>query len=95
VLATNVEARRRLATVFGGARGLALWGAVFADVAVGSIDPLSSTSDRTFFADVGPGISLRGRVFDRELNLRLDVPIYTDGRGRGAPSVLLAFNDLW
>jgi hypothetical protein len=96
VLATNVEARRRLATLFGGARGLALWGAVFGDVATGSIDDQTSFDNgRTFFADVGPAVSLRGRFFDRDLQIRLDVPLYIHGRGRAAPSVLLAFNDLW
>jgi hypothetical protein len=95
VLATNVEARRRLTNTVGGPRGLALWGAIFADVAVGSVDSLSLESRRRFFADVGPGASLRGRLFDRDLQIRLDVPLYAHGRGRGAPSVFVAFNDLW
>ncbi|MDQ3997359.1 MAG: hypothetical protein M3303_10120, partial [Gemmatimonadota bacterium] len=95
VVATNVEARRRITTVFGGDRGLALWGAVFADVAVGSVDRLSLDTDRTFFADAGPGVSLRGRLFDRDLQIRLDVPLYAQGRGRGAPSVFVSLDDLW
>ena len=94
VVAANVEARRRLTRPFGGPRGLAVWGAVFADVATGSLDP-RTPDDQTFFADAGPGVSVRGRLFDRDVQIRLDLALYTHGRSRGAPSVFLAFNDLW
>jgi hypothetical protein len=95
VVAANVEARRRLTAPFGGPRGLALWGALFADVASGSLDRRAPGDAQEFFADLGPGVSLRGRLFDRDVQIRLDVALYAYGRSRGAPSVFMAFNDLW
>ncbi|MFN2564523.1 MAG: M1 family metallopeptidase [Gemmatimonadaceae bacterium] len=92
VLATNVEARRQLVGPFGGARGLSLWAAAFADVAIGRVD---GAANQTFFADLGPGVSLRGRLYDRDVQIRVDLPLYTYQRGREAASVFLTFNDLW
>jgi hypothetical protein len=90
VVATNVEARRRLLGPLGPARGLSLWGGAFADVGVGTID-----DDRRFLFDAGPAVSLRGRFYDREIQVRVDVVLYAHERGRSAPSVVVAFNDLW
>jgi hypothetical protein len=95
VVATNLEARRRLTRPFGGARGIAVWGGAFADLAAGSMDADLIDSGQTFFADVGPGISLRGRFYDRDVVLRLDLPLYGYQVRRSAPSVLVTFNDLW
>jgi hypothetical protein len=96
VVATNLEARRRLLRPAGPARHLSLWGVAFADVASGSIDPRISVDDgRTFFADAGPGLLLFGRFYDRDVRARLDIPLFAQGRGRSAPSVVLSFNDLW
>jgi hypothetical protein len=95
VVATNLEARRRLTRPFGGGRGLALWGGVFADLAVGSMDADLVDTGQTFFADVGPGISLRGRLYDRDVVLRVDLPVYGYQVRRTAPSLLVTFNDLW
>ena len=95
VVATNLEARRRLTRPFGSARGIAVWGSAFADLAAGSVDADLIGSGQTFFADVGPGISLRGRFYDRDVVLRLDLPLYGYQVRRSAPSLLVTFNDLW
>jgi hypothetical protein len=95
VVATNVEARRRLLGPFGGARGVSLWGAAFADVGVGRLASPAPGDGQTVFADFGPGLSLRGRFYDRDVQLRVDLALYAYQRGRSAPSLLLTFNDLW
>jgi hypothetical protein len=95
VVAGNLEARRRLTRPFGGPRGIAVWGSAFADLAVGSMDADLIDAGQTFFADVGPGISLRGRLYDRDVVLRLDLPLYGYQVRRNAPSLLVTFNDLW
>ncbi len=94
VVATNLEARRRLTTPYGSPRGLALWGGVFADAGVGRFDIELADEQETFF-DVGPSVALRGRLYDRDVQIRVDVPVYVKGLNRSAPSVLVSFNDLW
>ncbi len=95
VLAANLEGRRRLTVPRRDPRGLALWLSAFADVGVGSMDDPILGADRETFADFGPGISLRGRFYDRDIQLRADVPVYTHGSGRSSPSLFVSFNDLF
>jgi hypothetical protein len=98
VVATNIELRRRIVGPFGGGRGVSLWGAAFADVGYGSVDappPGADDLSLRYFADFGPGVSLRGRFYDRDIQIRIDLSLYAHERGRGAPSVFVAFNDLW
>jgi hypothetical protein len=94
VVAANLDARRRLTAPRGGARGVALWLGAFADVAVGRFDTVLP-ADQEFFADLGPSVLIRGRFYDRDVHIRVDVPVYRKGIGIPSPSVLVSFNDLW
>ena len=95
VVSANVEGSRRLTAPRGNPGGVALWVSAFADVGVGSVDdnPLLDPHRETFF-DVGPGLSLRGRFYDRDVRIRVDVPIYAYRRGSAA-EVVFSFNDLF
>ena len=67
----------------------------------------SRTVDGSFLADAGLGLSLRGMLFDRDVRLRADFPLYVravapDVGGSGVPSnadvrfrFAFSFNDLW
>jgi hypothetical protein len=95
IVSLNVEGSRRLTAPRGSPRGVALWLSAFADVGVGSIDDQPALDPRreTFF-DLGPGLSLRGRFYDRDVRIRVDVPVYAY-RGGPTPSVVFSFNDLF
>jgi hypothetical protein len=95
VVAGNLEARRRLLSPVGPAQHLALWAAAFADVAVASADPPFTPLRHKFLADAGPGLLLLGRFYDRDIRVRLDVPLFAKSSASSAPTVVLSFNDLW
>jgi hypothetical protein len=62
---------------FGARKRLGLFGTVFADATW--LDPMHRTIDEAPFdwlADAGVGLALRGPLFDRDVRLRLDVPVY-------------------
>ena len=84
--AANVELSQRLHTFGDGATGRrAIWVSAFGDIAAASSDyvPLG---DNVLF-DAGVGASLRGRLYDRDVRFRLDVPIYVQQpRLAGGPS---------
>ena len=94
-LAANGEVAGRLFQV-PGMRALGVWAHGFGDVGtLPGFDPL---------ADAGVGLSLRGRLFDRSINVRIDSPFYVshpelsvgDERGdRIAPRWVITFRDLW
>jgi hypothetical protein len=65
--ALNVEQGRRLLTITAGARPLAIWGTLFADGGVTRDDPLG---------DAGAGVMLRGWIFDRDVRVRVDLPVW-------------------
>jgi hypothetical protein len=76
----------------------AVWVNIFGDVAHG---------DRNHaLSDAGAGLALRGRIYDRDITVRLDAPVFVnrpalglerDGvsRDRLAARWVLTFNDLW
>ncbi|HEX2781244.1 MAG TPA: M1 family metallopeptidase [Gemmatimonadaceae bacterium] len=70
VLALNVEQGMRIVPFALGSRPLALWLTGFADVA--QQDGLTASP----LADAGLGVMLRGWIFDRDVRVRLDMPLY-------------------
>jgi hypothetical protein len=75
-----------------------IWVNVFGDVAHGDRNRLLS--------DAGIGLALRGQIYDREISVRLDAPVFVnrpalglerDGVARDqlAARWVLSFNDLW
>ena len=97
IAALNGDASRRL---FGvpRSRTLALWAHAFGDAAVANVNPDG------FVADAGAGVSLRGRLYDRDIVVRIDAPFYVSdpvlsvGREREdefAPRWVITFKDLW
>ena len=94
-VAANGDLSARLFAV-PGMRTLGVWAHGFADVAtMQGVDPL---------VDSGLGLSLRGRLFDRDIHVRVDSPFYVSHPGlsigderddRVAPRWLVTFRDLW
>lgn len=105
VAAANGEMVQRLA----GADGL--WGratvgfSIFGDVGFAS-SKLANLPD-ALFSDAGAGLVVRGRIYDRDLYVRLDAPVFANhgafagGRGLAkrygslAPRWVLSIGDLW
>jgi hypothetical protein len=102
-LAGNLEAGRRVARFSGQSHALAVWGVAFADVAVAAAAAGIDLGD-PILADAGVGLSLRGRLYDRALNLRLDAPILVhhpeyafdrQGRRMAALRWSVTMNEIW
>ena len=74
-VAANVEESYRFRSFGGSARRVHLWGSVFADAAVPIAGGTRRITDR-ILADAGVGLALRGRLYDRDVTLRADFPIY-------------------
>lgn len=74
LLALNVEEGVRLYQLAGRDRALELRATVFGDA--GARDAKGISSRERILADAGIGVALRGRLFDRDLRLRLDLPLY-------------------
>ncbi|HKG96022.1 MAG TPA: hypothetical protein VKA84_29180, partial [Gemmatimonadaceae bacterium] len=72
VVSLNVEGAARLATLQRIPGVPRLYAGAFADAGVRS----APAGTPWVLADGGVGLSLRGRVFDRDARLRLDVPLY-------------------
>ena len=77
-------------------RTLGIWAHAFGDAA-------QADGPGEMF-DAGVGLSVRGRLFDRDILVRLDAPLYVnkpaltfpdDNAATFAPRWLLTFNDLW
>ena len=99
LVSTNLEAAVRLATFAPRQPRLELWSSLFADGGYawigGEGEPL---------VDAGVGLSLRGLLFDRDIRLRVDFPVYVRhrglDRGTGADDRVafrwgLSFSDFW
>ncbi|HET9004184.1 MAG TPA: hypothetical protein VFN39_09335, partial [Gemmatimonadaceae bacterium] len=72
--ALNFEQGLRLVTITPGSRPLAIWGTLFADGGATRHDPLG---------DAGAGVMLRGWLFDRDVRVRVDLPVWvSNSRGR-------------
>jgi hypothetical protein len=62
--------------------------------------------EESFLNDAGVGIAVRGKIYDRPINLRLDFPFWASnesltldqgraGRGTLAPRWAISFSDIW
>ena len=99
-IATNLEASRLVAESSTASHALALRLVAFADV--GTLE----TFFENVFADAGVGANVRGRIFDRDVVVRLDAPFYVSqpsfgidrARRSGQPFAarwVVTFNDIW
>jgi hypothetical protein len=104
VLAVNGEWLQRLGTTHGEWGRATLSFSAFGDVATASSPyvPLSNS----FLEDAGAGLVVKGRLYDRELSLRLDAPLFVNRpslagwRGLGTntpftPRWTVTVGDLW
>ena len=84
--AVNLEEAVRLTTLAGPASGLALYASVFGDAGLRSLPKLRAL-DRSLgngaLADAGPSVSVRGQLYDREVRVRADFPLFVRGLGVG------------
>jgi len=99
VVAGNLDASRRiLQTDVRSSRALGVWMHAFADVA--------HASPQRGLADAGIGVSASGRIYDRDVFVRIDSPFYVSspnlaidrgraGTGDVAPRWAITFTDLW
>jgi hypothetical protein len=79
-LGANAEVAQRLHRLPEHLGQLAVWGSVFADAAYAR--PMHTTTFQSeLLADAGAGVSLRGRLFDRGVRARIDVPFLTTHPG--------------
>lgn len=102
VVAASAEQGVQLGVLRRTPRPLALWATAFADAGVDL--GRSPPENRALLADAGIGLSLRGWLYDREIRLRLDAPLWVEspqsalhytGTGRIAPRIQFSFSDLW
>ena len=78
VASANVSVDQRLTTFAGAFGRLAFWAGLFGDAGFGTMRGAGSE----VFVDVGAGLRLRGRFYDREIDLRIDVPAATNDPSR-------------
>lgn len=73
--AANVELAQRVKSFGNNANGRrGLWLSAFGDIAAASSDFV--TFDGSMLLDAGVGASFRGRLYDRDIHLRLDLPLF-------------------
>lgn len=72
--AVNVEEGVRLHRFGPAERPLALYANVFGDVGVRDVAGI--TARERWLADAGVGLAIRGRLFDRDVKARVDLPVY-------------------
>jgi hypothetical protein len=84
--AANVELAQRVRTYGGAANGRrALWVSAFGDIAAASSDFVQFGG--SMLLDAGVGASFRGRLYDRDVHVRLDLPLFVKQPGlAGGPS---------
>ncbi|HEY6219069.1 MAG TPA: hypothetical protein VIV65_03360, partial [Gemmatimonadaceae bacterium] len=76
IVAANIEADQRLVTWDGDFGSLALSVGPFADAGAGAASATSGLGlADPFMVDAGVGLTLRGRFYDRDLDVRLDAPL--------------------
>ena len=103
IVAGNGEISQRLAhRVFS---GLSLYGSVFGEA--GFATSATYQLDGSFLGDAGVGVSLRGKLYDRPVTMRLDLPLVvqqpglaggrglTTANGTIAARWVFSFSDLW
>ena len=101
VSALNLEASRRVAATDSTPTALALWLNAFADG--GYARP--SSREGMWLADAGIGLAVRGMLFDREIAVRFDLPLYLSRKELGIDADAgddqfkfrwtFSFTDLW
>ena len=84
--AANVELAQRVRTYGSAANGRrALWVSAFGDIAAASSDFVQFGG--SMLLDAGVGASFRGRLYDRDVHVRLDLPLFVKQPGlAGGPS---------
>jgi hypothetical protein len=104
VVAGNLEVVQRLIS------GKGIWGygsiafSIFGDAGVASSKSLDL--DNSALSDAGAGLIARGRLYDRNLYVRLDAPVFVNhtslaggkglgGNGSFAPRWTITVGDLW
>jgi hypothetical protein len=70
----NVSVDQRFVTSHGPFGVLSFWGGLFGDAGLGRVSGLGSK----MFIDLGAGIRIRGRFYDRDVDLKIDVPVATN-----------------
>jgi hypothetical protein len=76
VVSANIELGQRLARWTGAFGNLSAWGGVFADAGAGMGVRLPATDlEQPILVDFGVGLQVRGRFYDRDVNVRLDAPL--------------------
>ena len=94
----NAEIARRLLDIGSRADTAGVWLTAFGDAAAVPGDDV--------LHDAGLGIAVRGRIYDRPINLRFDFPFWASdetltldqgraGRGKVAPRWTISFSDIW
>ena len=74
IFAINAEQGVRALSFTRGQRPLALWATAFADVAALHRGPVWNPTSP--LGDAGVGLTLRGWIYDRDVRVRLDAPLY-------------------
>ncbi|MGH7620275.1 MAG: M1 family aminopeptidase, partial [Gemmatimonadaceae bacterium] len=105
VVAGNGEIVQQLTNIGGSWGRVWVSGSIFGDIGSGSSKLV--TLSNSLMSDAGAGLVFRGRLYDRDLHVRLDAPIFVNqaglagGRLAGsrtgsiAPRWLLTVGDLW
>ena len=76
VVSANVEASQKLTTWTGSFGRLVLWGGPFVDAGTASASTMSpALLIDHFLVDAGVGIAIRGKFYDRAINMRVDAPL--------------------
>jgi hypothetical protein len=78
VASANVNLDQKLMTLAGEFGSLAIWGGVFADGGFASMLNMDPATGSHPFIDLGLGTRLRGKIYDREVDLRIDAPLATN-----------------
>ena len=79
VVSANVNLDQKLTTLAGEFGALGIWGGVFADAGVASMPELfPGAAGSNVFIDLGLGARFRGKLYDRDVDLRIDAPLATN-----------------
>jgi hypothetical protein len=74
VVSGNVDLDQRLATLSGAFGNLSIWAGAFADAGLGGGDR-SLLDGTAALVDLGASIRVRGRFYDRDVDVRLSIPV--------------------
>jgi hypothetical protein len=79
VTSANVGFDQRVGSISGAFGSIVLWAGVFGDAGLATLAPADAAPPAFddaahMYFDLGAGIRLRGRFYDREVDLRIDAP---------------------